>query len=62
MAIKQVVVETSEVVKTCQPQPPAPSTPAPEAEKKEYKPPKKREKQKRECEILAKIANKRKKP
>ena len=59
MSIKQEVQETSKVVETCQPQPPPLSTPAPKAEKKECKPPKKR-KAKRKCEIIAKIAMKKK--
>ena len=58
MSIKQEVVKTSKVVETCPPPPPAPTS-TPEAEKKERKP-KKRE-AKRECDIVAKIALKRKK-
>ena len=43
----------------CQPQPPPLSTPNLEAKKKECKPPKRRE-AKRECEIITKIAMKKK--
>ena len=58
MSIKHKVVETSKVVGICQP--PLLSTSAPEAQKKECKQPKKR-KAKRECEIAAKNAMKKKK-
>ena len=57
-SIKQEVVETSEVVEMCPPNPPS-STATPEVEKKEYKP--KKRKAKCKCDIAAKIELKKKK-
>ena len=58
--MKQKVMETREVVETCQTQPSLSSTSPLEAEKKEYKPPKKR-KAKGKSKIVAKIAMNKKK-